>query len=203
MKIAKFVLPVVAAGFFASSAMAATSAWSIDGTNIVAGTVANALTADGQGDDWTGAVLKIDLTAGSVYNDAGFGADGPPTSAFIGLVPALAFDSYVGIIDDATAGIAGGAGDLGGGAQNLAGTGVDAASITWFNTATGDTAAVQVANITLSDDAAGTWSLITAYAGGQVRSDGIVTGGELALVPEPASLALMGLGGLAALRRRR
>jgi PEP-CTERM motif len=201
MKIAKFVLPVIAAGFATSSAMAASSAWSIDASNIVAGTVANALTADGAGDDWTGAVLKIDLTAGSVYNDAGFGADGPPTSAFIGLVPALAFDSYVGIIDDATAGIAGGAGDLGGGAQNLAGGGVDAASITWFNTATGDTAAVQVANITLSDDAAGSWALITSFAGGLVQTGGTIVGG--ALVPEPASLALMGLGGLAALRRRR
>ncbi len=200
MKIVKFVLPVIAAGLIASPAMAATTAWSIDGTNTIAGTVANALTADGEGDDWTGAVLKIDLTAGSIYNDGAFDADGTQ-SALWGFVPALVWDSAVGIAGDGSAGIAGGAGDLGGGPQNLGGTGVDAASITWFNTATNDTAAVQIGNITLSADAVGTWSLIGAFAAGQVQSSGIVENG--ALVPEPASLALMGLGGIAALRRRR
>ena len=200
MKIVKFVLPVVAAGFFASSAMAATTTWSVDGTNTIAGTVANALTADGQGDDWTGAVLKIDLTAGSIYAPGAFDSDGTQ-AALWGFVAGLQWDSAVGIANDGSAGIAGGAGDLGGGAQNLGGTGVDAASITWFNTATTDTAAVQIGNVTLSNDAVGTWQLIGAFAAGQVQSSGVVAGG--ALVPEPASLALMGLGGIAALRRGR
>lgn len=196
MKIVKFVLPVIAAGFVASSASAATSAWSVNGSNIVPNTVANTLTVDGEGDDWTGAVLKIDLTAGTAYQN-GSGGDAAPSSAFIGFVPELEFDTYVGIIDDSSAGIAGGAGDLGGGAQSLDAPQI---SITWFNTDTGDTGVANVANITLSPDAAGSWELITSFAGGQLQSSGTVEGG--ALVPEPATLALMGLGGIAALRRR-
>ncbi|MEZ6193905.1 MAG: hypothetical protein R3C45_21890 [Phycisphaerales bacterium] len=46
MKIAKFVLPVIAAGF-ASTAMAATSSVEVNGANIVAGTTANNILADG------------------------------------------------------------------------------------------------------------------------------------------------------------
>tara|TARA_R110002111_G_scaffold95747_1_gene147880 strand:+ start:266 stop:856 length:591 start_codon:yes stop_codon:yes gene_type:complete len=196
MKIVKFVLPVIAAGFVASSASAATSAWSVNGSNIVPNTVANSLNVDGEGDDWTGAVLRVDLTSGSFYQN-GSGGNAAPSSAFIGFVPELEFDTYVGIIDDSSAGIAGGAGDLGGGALSL-----DAPqfSATWFNTATDNTGAALVANLTLTPDAAGTWELITSFAGGQLRSSGVVEGG--ALVPEPATLALMGLGGIAALRRR-
>jgi len=197
MKIVKFVLPVVAAGFTASSAMAATSVWSVDGTNTVAGVVANALTADGEGDDWTGAVLKVDLTAGSMYNDGGFDSDGTQ-AALWGFVAGLQWDSAVGIAADGSAGIAGGAGDLGGGAQVVAD---QAVSITWFNTAVDNTAAVQIGNMSATQDAQGTWELITSFAGSQVRTNGVVENG--AFVPEPASLALMGLGGIAALRRRR
>lgn len=192
MKMAKFVLPAVALGFTAGSAMAATSHWEVDGDNIVPNTVAYALMADGEGDDWTGAVLRVDLTSGTTYQN-GSGGDGAPSSAFIGFVPELEFDTYVGIIDDSTAGIAGGAGDLGGGPLSLDAPQI---SMTWFNTNTNDTGPIQIGNITLSPDAVGTWQLIVSFAGGQVQSGGVFP------IPEPATLSLMGLGGLAALRRR-
>jgi len=193
-------LPVIAAGFTASSAMAATSAWSVDGTNTIAGVVANALTVDGEGDDWTGAVLRVDLDTGSLYNAPAFDSDATQ-DALWGFVAGLQWDSAVGIAGDGSAGIAGGAGDLGCVGQSLAGTGACAGSITFFNTAVGDTAAVQAANISADNQANGTWELIASFAGGQVRTSGVVENG--AFVPEPASLALMGLGGIAALRRRR
>ena len=200
MKIASLALPLIAAGFIAipaSSTSAATAHWEVDGGNIVPNTVANALFVDGEGDDWTGAVLRIDMTNGSAYQNS-FGGDGPPSSAFIGFVPELAFDTYVGIIDDGTAGIAGPAGDLGGGVQSLD---FPEVSITWFNTAIDNTGPIQIANLTFSPDAQGTWELIVAFAGGQIHQSGVMEGGVMAL-PEPTTLALMGLGGLAVLRRR-
>jgi PEP-CTERM motif len=206
MKIVKFVLPVVAAGFFASSAMAATTGIVIDGTNTVAGTVANLLQADGAGDDWTGEVLLVELTGGSVYNAPAFD-NASQQSGFWGIVAGLQWDSAMGIAGDGSGGIAGGAGDLGGpgGANQIGLLGADAQpsliSVTAFNTDVTNTALVTTGTVTLSNDAAGTWSRITSFAGGLVQTSGIVENG--ALVPEPASLALMGLGGIAALRRRR
>jgi len=199
MKMIKCLLPVIAMGFTTSLAMAATSGGFIDGTNTVVGTVANVFVPDGQGDDWTGAVLRVDLSSGSIYNDPGFDSDGTQ-AALWGFVPALRWDSAVGIPNDGSAGIAGGAGDLGCVGQSLAGSGACAGSITWFNTAVTDTAAVQTATITLTEDANGTWELITSFAGGQIRQSGVVYGGMI--WPEPTSLTLLGLGGVAVLRRR-
>ncbi len=189
MKIAKFVLPVIAAAI-ATPAFGSLSTAVVPQT-LVPGFVANAINWDGPS-EWTSAGIVVDLTAGSVYNNTN-GGDGPPSTAFIGFVPALAFDTHVGIIDDGSAGIAGGAGDIGGGPQSADAPQI---SLSWFNTATGDTGGQQIGMITLSEDAAGTWT----YVSQGVATSGVVVNG--ALVPEPASLALLGLGGLAALRRR-
>jgi MYXO-CTERM domain-containing protein len=198
---------LIVCGFVGGSASAAAVIMGTDTRNTIAGTSAIGIVVDGAGVDWTGAVLKIDLTAGSVYNDAGFGSDAPQ-EALWGFVPALQWDSYVGIPGDGTGGIAGGAGDLGGGPLNIGGTGVDAVSVTWFNTRTTDTGPILIGNITVTDDVAGTIALIVSFADGTLLQSGRpIVGGLLNELPppypEPGMLAVLGVGGLGLMRRGR
>lgn len=190
----------------APAASAATSTIEVDHTVTIPDIVSHNLIADGEGDDWTGAVLRVDLTAGSVYNSPVTDPDDPGYAPCPGIcIPflpgQLEGDTYVGIINDGSAGIAGGAGDLGCGAQSISGTGECAISIIWFNTNVGDTSPVKTGNISLTDDAAGTWVMIMSFAGGQVHTSGPVINGVM--VPEPASLSLLCAFGLALLKRGR
>jgi len=194
---------VMIGSFLSGSAMAATSTPEVDPTVTIPDIVSHKLIADGEGDDWTGAVLRVDLTDGSVYNTPGTdpGNLGPGPRPWLGWPPwPPEGDSYVGILSDGSAGIAGGAGDLGCVGQSMSGTGACAVSVTWFNTAVGDTSPVQIGNISLTDDAAGTWEMFTSFANGQVRTSGPVINGVM--VPEPASMVLLGISGLMLIRMR-
>ncbi|MEZ6193805.1 MAG: hypothetical protein R3C45_21385 [Phycisphaerales bacterium] len=57
-------------GLMYGSASAATSLIGVDPRNTIPGTVAIGILADGEGIDWTGGVLRIDLTSGSIHNGA-------------------------------------------------------------------------------------------------------------------------------------
>lgn len=196
---------------FACSAEAVTAFFGYDPRNTVPGIVANGIVVDGEGVDWTAAVLKVDLFSGSVYNDPSFNSDSPQEGLW-GFVPGLQWDSYVGIPGDAVSGIAGGAGDLGGGpTPNIGGTGTNAVNVSWFNTRTTDTGLVLIGNISLTPDASGTWQFLATFAdGSKVELSGGLEGGAMPLTspplpppyPEPGTLGLLGAGGLTFLRMR-
>ncbi len=193
-------------------AYGATGGFGIAPQNTIPGVVATGIVVDGEGVDWTGAVLKIDLNNGSVYNDPSFDSDSQQQSLWA-FVPALKWDSYVGIPGDGSGGIAGGAGDFGGGPQNIGWTGTDAVSVSWFNTNTTDIGPAVIGLISLTEDAAGTWQFLAVFADdSRVSTSGVIESGAMGLVegfelpppyPEPGTLALLGLSGLALLRRRR
>ncbi|GAB4193406.1 MAG: hypothetical protein Kow00105_07560 [Phycisphaeraceae bacterium] len=190
----------------ATQAPAATVGVYRDIRNTVPGVTSMIIVPDGEGVDWTGAVFKLDLISGSVYNGAP--DSNLPQEGFWGVFPELEWDTWFGVPGDATNGIAGGAGDLGGGPLNVGGTGVDAISITWFNTTTTDTGPVRVANISVSDDATGEWGMIVSFADGQlIQLGGVLVNGWSLMSPapppwpEPGTLALFGVGLLPILKR--
>ncbi len=165
-----------------------------------------------QGTDWYIAMLDITLTSGSFYNHSIWGTDTEPSPDLFGTAPELEWDTYAAtpagwpdlakFTHDPQFG------------QNPDTTdppmGNTAIKAGWYDTA--DTAGTfSAARLTLSSDAAGTIgganSATNLYGPGHtdpyIKSfDGMyfIEGGHI--VPEPATLALLGLGGLSVLRRR-
>ena len=213
MKIAKFVLPAIAAGFMASSASANSLEWtntplgavpinnpnSVPGTGTLEGWVVNDLVLTTTA-DWTAAAMLIELDTGSIFQEGeGFGANGitlgEPNPAGLLDLPSSEFATYI-FDPHGGAAIAGAAGDVGGDAQQFDTAELD---ISW-NSAGADTADIgtfSIARVTLSPDAFGTARVAFTVAGveGVIRAD-------IPIIPEPASGALLGLAGLAVLRRR-
>ena len=158
-------------------------AFEVNHANTVADVVANSLIVNGDGGDWNSAVLLVELTSGSVYNDPDF--DGmTPNALFWPTFPDTEFDSWVGIPGDGTGSILGAAGDFGDfGPAVIADQKV---SVTWFNTDTTDTTPVRIANISLTDDAVGTWAVLVGFSGEVILSEsGYVIDGVMGLTPPP------------------
>lgn len=143
---------------------------SVNPANTIPGVVANSIFADGGGIDWTGAALGIVLDQGEVYNAPEFDTIGAPAQAFIDLIPDLEFDSWLGIVDSPSGGgFAGRSGDVGipeafPDQYGLSGPGHQSISATWFNLAKTETGPNRIGNISLTDDACGTWSVGVTFA---------------------------------------
>ena len=134
--------------------------------------------------DWTSAALRLELTTGSIYQDAQGDVTAPNPAQFV-TYPALRFDTYLDADGNAVF-VAGGAIDVGGDVFAFDTTQVDAL---WFDLATDDTGALTLGRFTLTDDAAGTWSMRLLNAAGDVFTDtGSFTQGQLA-PPTPVASA--------------
>ncbi len=174
MKIANLLATGAAVFTVAANANAAVfGLHGITDPTVPTGYVANEVIWNGaENEPWPSMALRIDLSAGSFYQHP-YGADGSSPQFVIDLFPTLEFDTYVGIIGDGTGGIAGGAGDIGGGPFSM-----DAPqlSVSWFNTSNTDTGYLRVGMMTLSDDAVGT-GILYSYG---VEMPFTITNGSIA-----------------------
>lgn len=143
----------------------------------------------------------IELDSGSIYQDAA-GGNGPPNSAVVGLVPSLAYDTFV-TLDSLTSGGPHGEPLLVGGAVNVGGDATAAFNTMTINqgfspaagvTSAADGANFLVSRLTLSDDANGTATWLGSAAGviSPTFSSPILNG--VLCIPEPSTLVLLGMG---------
>jgi len=166
-------------------------------------------------DNVGGQQLVVNLTAGTI-NQSDFGSDLPPNAALFTAFPNLPNDTFVGmggLNQDSNPGtlVVGNSGLAGGMAPDsaalMSATNID---ITW---APGGGVNVlgtnTLARVTLSNNAAGSWRLVSTERGAAdvdiPLSDGLIGGGVMSIVPEPATIALslMCLVGLVGFTRRR
>lgn len=199
------------AAFVALAAGASAAITAVRGVSspasVESGVIVNELFIDFDG-QLGGQQLYIELNNGTVYNTPGFGGDVSPSAAFIGLVPALADDSFVamgGDTSEASEGVltVGGAVNLPGAPADLNIGAPDSSflSVAWApaaGTVIEDKTDFLIAQISLSDDAMGTvWYFGSTIGEEPLLLAGTVWDGQLfEIIPEPSSIALvlMGLG---------
>jgi len=184
------------------------------------GRILNLMSVSVGGNDWTNSLIRIQLTAGTVYNATNaVGTESSPNAA-IWTIPTLRngpYDSFVnskglGATPDANpqpATILGTVNPDGSPgpapAIGLSTNGAQLVSVQWGNTVGGETGDFSIARFTLSADAVGTFfgqSFDSSGAGQGVPFSGNIVGGVMT-VPEPTAIALIGLVGFGAVTRRR
>ena len=146
--------------------------------------------------DWLAANLILDLTSGSIYQDAFLSGFGPPSAAIVNALPSTRFDTYV----TGSTGLAGGAPSSAGGAIDLGGNPISAfdtdnINLNWFTTSTTDLGQFTIGRFTLSDNAVGTFSLRldSQQQTGPFYLTGTIENGQFVAVPEVSGILMMGL----------
>lgn len=151
-----------------------------------------------------GQQLLLTLTQGAIFQDASNNTIWPPNPIFFPVFPAMAADTYVTLgafvppspYDPSSILL------VVGGSTELGATGPmqfdnEALNVSWApapGVVINGGAHFPIAQITLTDDAIGSWRLFSNSGGvGRIVSGGILNG-RLFNVPEPVSLLLAGLG---------
>ncbi len=159
--------------------------------------------------DWTNSVLEITLTTGEFYNHAQ-GSDWEPNPLLFGIFPDVEWDTYAATPSGESVPAAFTVDSQFG--QNPATSdppmGNTVIKAGWFDFGITGPGTLKVARLTLSSDAEGTIGGRSFNANpddpipdmGSFYGLYTITGGHI--VPEPATLSLLALGGVAVLRRR-
>jgi hypothetical protein len=157
--------------------------------------------------DWTNSILNVELSVGSLFQSPPpFGGNAEGNPGFHGFDPNLVHDTYATVPlgwagDPATL-------DIG----FTPGSGMDADSITigWYESSAVNVGPgkFRVAQITLSADAEGTIGGFSynAMPGSSELDKGAIEGYSIAggqIIPEPATLALLSIGGIGMMIKRR
>lgn len=164
--------------------------------------------------DWLSAQLVVLPDApDQVYQELVVGninPQAPLSPMFFPVYPGLEHDSWVwngnyGVSVDLAAAV-----DLGYGAIVFD---LDMIAIGWNTKELTETGIRSIAQITLAEGATGTWSLSVTSSPAEVgpivtvgpdaELQGVIVGGEMHMVPEPATMSLLVLGGLGVLIRRK
>lgn len=152
-------------------------------------------------------ILTSGLDAGDIFQHGSGGQTAPP-AGFFGFSPSLEFDTFItlGAFNsenaDATPSVAGGAVNIGGApSATFNNQTIDIAYFPPGGTVISNRSDYPVARITLADTANGTLTLFAADEANSAPYVFAIVNGVV--IPEPATLGLLGLGGLAMLRRRR
>lgn len=196
----RFIAGLLVYGFTVGTAYAApTVTFAVDPTNTIPGVTARKLVVDGGGvDAWLASVLVIELTSGSIHNAAVADSDRPQPGLWV--IPGFEehrWDTWVGIPGGVNDVGPLGAGDLSSPSLSMSGQLV---SVSWGSSDTTNTGPTLIANISLTNDAQGTWRMLTGFGTAQVN---VLIQTEGFIIPEPGTLALLGLCGPGLLSRAR
>jgi hypothetical protein len=148
--------------------------------------------------DWTNTRMDLLLTSGTLYQDPD-GSDIHPNPGFFMFVPSLEWDTYLTVPSGYPAPVS-----FAGAPPWMTDTSITAS---WFDTVNDGPGIWKIARVTLSSDAYGTitgssWDMGPAPAVCcPLGFEFTIMAGEI--VPEPATIALLALGAVALLRRRR
>jgi hypothetical protein len=163
-----------------------------------AGYVSQSLTVNAT-TDWLASNLIVNLSQGSIYQDALISGYGPPSSVLVSVLPTTRWDTYV----TGSLGLDGGAPASAGGAVDLGGSPASTFStshidLNWFTTATNDIGTFSLGRFTLSSDAQGTFSLRLDSLGqaSPFLLTGEIKNGYFSAVPEVSTSVLCGIAGL-------
>ena len=207
------LIALVAVAGIASAAM--TGGWSVnaEGTTAMPNHTVNDLVINTTL-DWTSAIVSVNAP-GAIYQDSFEATDPitggplPPPANFLAMVPSLEWDTYIcggqfSDKDPAPAGTAGATASYTLPPNPICD--VNDVLATFFTTTTTDIGIIELTRVTVSSAfTGGSWS-IAIYDASSAEAPVLEATGTIVegvLVPEPATMLIMAIGGIGVLARRR